>query len=614
MKNKSGFTVVELIVVIVVIGILATIGTFYANNVQQQARDNQTYTSASVVAGGLEKYFDKNGEYPSAPQVTNSNANTVKQLLGLSSLENMLAPGAAAGSTLNFWKSGNASSTNILAYSGNTDVSASCTTGNTATDSCTDFKIQYYKKSTGTIETIYSLHKTAAPPVVVAGTVAPPNTPSASAALNGVNITATATVVTCQPNATPEYAFQLSKNDGAWSAFSAWSTTRTYNTAGAEGAKFEFIAKAHCVLGGTPSTDSGNSGIATYTQDISAPAAPDVKISMQLKPAYTGLCMDASGAGTANGTLIQLYTCNGSAAQTWIRYGDSTLRPSYALTKCMTTQGHGAQLVLWDCDASNTRKWNISNSGTWSDPSDGQCVDGRGFGTTNGTAIQAWDCNGATAQIWSSVSPTDWTWSGSVCPSGTTAEYQIQYQTTNLANGAWTLTSSSTNARTTSSQGYTYTTVVQSRCKTAYKTSTWSATDQASYPTPVIPPGPATNWSFGEAGDRSLYYFYYTVPICGPGTVPQMQWDAWIGTNNNAGGMTMYWTDKGPGNIYWYGLDNTWYDDNASGTGSYTAVQFRGSSTPYGINTMSSAYHRCMNKVTGRYANGSTSTSPQYNT
>ncbi|MDN3029092.1 RICIN domain-containing protein, partial [Streptomyces sp. S.PB5] len=30
-------------------------------------------------------------------------------------------------------------------------------------------------------------------------------------------------------------------------------------------------------------------------------------------------CLDAAGAGTANGTLIQLYTCSNSSNQRWTR-------------------------------------------------------------------------------------------------------------------------------------------------------------------------------------------------------------------------------------------------------------------------------------------------------
>jgi hypothetical protein len=33
----------------------------------------------------------------------------------------------------------------------------------------------------------------------------------------------------------------------------------------------------------------------------------------------SGLCLDVTGAGTANGTAIELWTCNGGSNQQWIR-------------------------------------------------------------------------------------------------------------------------------------------------------------------------------------------------------------------------------------------------------------------------------------------------------
>ena len=36
-----------------------------------------------------------------------------------------------------------------------------------------------------------------------------------------------------------------------------------------------------------------------------------------LKAGNSGLCLDVRGAGTANGTAVQTYTCNGTPAQSW---------------------------------------------------------------------------------------------------------------------------------------------------------------------------------------------------------------------------------------------------------------------------------------------------------
>ena len=63
------------------------------------------------------------------------------------------------------------------------------------------------------------------------------------------------------------------------------------------------------------------------------------------------------GGGTADGTQIQLYTCNGSAAQTWTRNGQ-TLR---ALGKCLDVSGggtaDGTKIQLWTCNGTGAQNW-----------------------------------------------------------------------------------------------------------------------------------------------------------------------------------------------------------------------------------------------------------------
>ncbi|MGH3994788.1 MAG: ricin-type beta-trefoil lectin domain protein, partial [Pseudonocardiaceae bacterium] len=66
-----------------------------------------------------------------------------------------------------------------------------------------------------------------------------------------------------------------------------------------------------------------------------APPSFDVGPAAPVSGRITGLagkCVDVRGSGTADGTAVQLYTCNGTAAQTWTVASDGTLR---ALGKCM---------------------------------------------------------------------------------------------------------------------------------------------------------------------------------------------------------------------------------------------------------------------------------------
>jgi prepilin-type N-terminal cleavage/methylation domain-containing protein len=63
-KSKSGFTIVELLIVIVVIGILAAIVIVAYSGVQQRARNSQTMSGVVAYQKALNMYATLNGSYP----------------------------------------------------------------------------------------------------------------------------------------------------------------------------------------------------------------------------------------------------------------------------------------------------------------------------------------------------------------------------------------------------------------------------------------------------------------------------------------------------------------------------------------------------------------------
>jgi predicted alpha-1,2-mannosidase len=120
-----------------------------------------------------------------------------------------------------------------------------------------------------------------------------------------------------------------------------------------------------------------------------------------------GKCVDVDHSGTANGTKIQIWSCNGSNAQSWSRPGDGTLR---ALGKCMDVSGGGTAsgtlIQLWECNGTGAQKW-LWNSGTAAlvNPQSGRCLDDPGASSTDGTQLQLYDCNATAAQQWAPPPP-----------------------------------------------------------------------------------------------------------------------------------------------------------------------------------------------------------------
>jgi prepilin-type N-terminal cleavage/methylation domain-containing protein len=73
LKNRSkGFTIVELLIVIVVIAILATLVIVTFTGIQQKARDSQRQTDINAVDSHLEAYYAQHGNYPTFAQLTDA--------------------------------------------------------------------------------------------------------------------------------------------------------------------------------------------------------------------------------------------------------------------------------------------------------------------------------------------------------------------------------------------------------------------------------------------------------------------------------------------------------------------------------------------------------------
>jgi prepilin-type N-terminal cleavage/methylation domain-containing protein len=88
LKNKqSGFTIVELLIVIVVIGILAGLVITTFNGIQQKARDTERETDIKALHAQVEAYWAQKGYYPSLVDMNDRTATTGFVALNLKGLD-----------------------------------------------------------------------------------------------------------------------------------------------------------------------------------------------------------------------------------------------------------------------------------------------------------------------------------------------------------------------------------------------------------------------------------------------------------------------------------------------------------------------------------------------
>ncbi|MFF0247374.1 carbohydrate-binding protein [Streptosporangium sandarakinum] len=113
-----------------------------------------------------------------------------------------------------------------------------------------------------------------------------------------------------------------------------------------------------------------------------------------------GKCLDVAGANPADGTKVQLYTCNNTAAQNWTVSGQQLK----ALGKCLDVAGgattDGTKIQLYTCNNTGAQNWTPQPDGTLKNPQSGKCLDVTGANPADATPVTLWTCTGAPNQKW----------------------------------------------------------------------------------------------------------------------------------------------------------------------------------------------------------------------
>ena len=117
-------------------------------------------------------------------------------------------------------------------------------------------------------------------------------------------------------------------------------------------------------------------------------------------------CLDDTGNSSANGNKIQIWTCNGGAAQNWTYAEDGTLRIH---GKCLDAAGYGTKagtkLQLWSCTNRTNQMWKPAYLGQLIGTGSGLCASDPGGTARNGTQVELGDCPG----VATGEDPAKWT-------------------------------------------------------------------------------------------------------------------------------------------------------------------------------------------------------------
>jgi hypothetical protein len=137
---------------------------------------------------------------------------------------------------------------------------------------------------------------------------------------------------------------------------------------------------------------------------------PQAGSIVRLAAAHSGQCLDAISSGTANGTLLQQWGCNGTNAQAFRL--DAASVGGFNLVnvnsgKCVdvpnSSTADGASLQLWDCNGTSAQAFKLTASGSGYslvNVNSNKCADVANSSTAQGTKVTQFSCNGGTNQQW----------------------------------------------------------------------------------------------------------------------------------------------------------------------------------------------------------------------
>jgi hypothetical protein len=138
---------------------------------------------------------------------------------------------------------------------------------------------------------------------------------------------------------------------------------------------------------------------------LSGSSAATLTGAVYLESGVSGKCLDDAYDKATNGTKVQSYACNKSAAQEWVLGSNGTIENANG--KCIDNE-YGKDLndnpiTMYTCNSSSTAE-------VWTDTNDillntntKKCIDIPYATTKNGTALQLYTCNGKKQQSWNAV-------------------------------------------------------------------------------------------------------------------------------------------------------------------------------------------------------------------
>lgn len=502
MRHRVGFTVVELVIVISIIGILASVAILSFTTIQRNQRNTAREVQATAIATSLESYYEKHGEYPSPRSIASPYAagKDAAQILGISS-DLFIFP-RAQPSIKNVLTINTAPTETTASYVARSVGSSNQACQGKSDGGCDEFTLRYKKEGVSEVQEIKSKHT---------GRLGPDgnaiNTPTATLRQEGERLSVSSTAADCEQSSFNRYSFRIKPTTEAdWPSWSAWQASQQFiRDNNIDGATYGAQTKVQCETEEGPKDESGASPEVRLQYLTPAPTPTQPKVDI-LPVTSAGTLTGRVSASCSGATTLQYRVRTRVDGSSWSE-GEWRTDPQLVQISDNPTPGSQYQALAI-----------------------ARCMKVTANTTTTGQEVESNDLASYIHPITrpaavlpvatSDATITTWNWNPVICPASTIGEYRIQSLADWGYDSDWSdpFRGALQTGWYSDYQGYAYTKRLQARCVTEYIASDWSDAAEATYIRPIDTPGRATGFQHRLSADRRVSLITWNPPACGKGT------------------------------------------------------------------------------------------------
>jgi hypothetical protein len=132
------------------------------------------------------------------------------------------------------------------------------------------------------------------------------------------------------------------------------------------------------------------------------PGPPPHTASGLITSGIAGKCLAAQNNGATNGTPVVIDDCDaGSPAQNWTMAPGNTAKINgLCVDVTAKATADGTLVELWACNGGANQRWTAGANTSLVGTGSGKCLDDPGHSTQSGTQVEIWTCNGGPNQEW----------------------------------------------------------------------------------------------------------------------------------------------------------------------------------------------------------------------